>query len=972
MRQGFAALAALLAAVSVSSGARAACAAPSFPIAITDPRFKPYVERYDALVAGDPYLTTGSMAAGWRALVDAVQRQPDAPPELVARSRMMLAGALQMDSDTAEALAVARAAEQFAQERKLTDRPFHAELLSTLAVKEANAGKAVDAVAHADAGLAATARWFGEQSWAYGNAAMAVTIAHNAFGDYVGAEHYAALAERLAPLCLPPDTMLIGQTMTGHAATLGTLGQTEEALAEVERAAAWAFAHVPESDELIPYTLADFGWSLRNAGRLREAEALLRRATDLYARYNPERWNSRGLAAGKFANILAAEGKYREAEAMWLASRDYYARSHDLSNPLSGSGELRRAADAAQAQGELGRTLELRRQAVALIAGRVQPRHPELARSRIEYAATLALAGRARAAQAIAAPAVALIRETASPGDFKRMGAEIAYALIAAAAGAAPHETYAAAAPIAARMEKILLDTATSRGDLIRFAPTFSTSFAATAKLALAAHDEEAAFHALQLANLSDIVLVDAAIAARAAASEPKEDALIRRIGDLARDRQQLDRERSFAVSSPDADRSLKIEAAIRRNDADIAAATRDLDRIFPQFRALSRPVPVTLAAYRARLGANDILIAPLSLPGETLTVAVTRDGLSWATTPILRSRVTALVARIRGSIDAARRRASARFDSAAARDLGAIVLPRALAPALRAHRHLRYYASGALATVPPALLITGSAEAGGGPAWLIRSHSVSIVSTLAPPPHASRRPQDSFLGIGAPTLGAGPLTLATRGAALDLGEFGSPSLAALPPLPYAARELRAMATMFPATRRSVLVGSAATETAVKALPLDRFGVILIATHGLLPDALPGLTQPALVLTPPRTASLLDDGLLTAGEVARLHLDADWVILSACETAGASDPQGASYSGLSSAFIQAGARALLVSHWPVRDDAAQHLTVATLAGTRRGLDRATALQRAMLALMRDRSVPGAANPAIWAPFVLVE
>lgn len=95
------------------------------------------------------------------------------------------------------------------------------------------------------------------------------------------------------------------------------------------------------------------------------------------------------------------------------------------------------------------------------------------------------------------------------------------------------------------------------------------------------------------------------------------------------------------------------------------------------------------------------------------------------------------------------------------------------------------------------------------------------------------------------------------------------------------------------------------------------------------------------------------------------------MILSGCDTAGGSDPQGASYSGLSSLSSRP-ARALLVSHWPVRDDAAERITVATLAGTRRGLDRATALQRAMIALMTDRSVRQSANPAIWAPFVLVE
>ncbi|MBJ7442966.1 MAG: CHAT domain-containing protein, partial [Sphingobium sp.] len=70
------------------------------------------------------------------------------------------------------------------------------------------------------------------------------------------------------------------------------------------------------------------------------------------------------------------------------------------------------------------------------------------------------------------------------------------------------------------------------------------------------------------------------------------------------------------------------------------------------------------------------------------------------------------------------------------------------------------------------------------------------------------------------------------------------------------------------------------------------------------------------------------------------------------------------------AFRYAGAGSLLVSHWPVRDDASAFVTLETVKAANGGTPRAVALQRAMLKLMRsDRS--DAAQPYIWAPFILV-
>ena len=159
---------------------------------------------------------------------------------------------------------------------------------------------------------------------------------------------------------------------------------------------------------------------------------------------------------------------------------------------------------------------------------------------------------------------------------------------------------------------------------------------------------------------------------------------------------------------------------------------------------------------------------------------------------------------------------------------------------------------------------------------------------------------------------------------------------------------------------------------AVKQADLSGTAVLAFATHGLLSGELPGLAEPALVLTPPDIGTPDDDGLLTASEVAELRLSADWVLLSACNTAGSDGKPGAEgLSGLARAFLYAGARSILVSHWPVRDDAAARLTTDAIAAVGRGIGRSEALRRAMLALMEDKRDLSLAHPSAWAPFVVV-
>ena len=144
--------------------------------------------------------------------------------------------------------------------------------------------------------------------------------------------------------------------------------------------------------------------------------------------------------------------------------------------------------------------------------------------------------------------------------------------------------------------------------------------------------------------------------------------------------------------------------------------------------------------------------------------------------------------------------------------------------------------------------------------------------------------------------------------------------------------------------------------------------IIEFATHGLVAGDGDGIAEPALVLAAGPTPR---DWLLTASDAAGLRLDADWVLLSACNTASPDKTGAEGLSGLARGFFYAGASALLISHWSLADDTASAMVPnAIRLHADRGLGRAQALRRASLAILDDRRFDHT-HPFYWAPFVLV-
>lgn len=180
--------------------------------------------------------------------------------------------------------------------------------------------------------------------------------------------------------------------------------------------------------------------------------------------------------------------------------------------------------------------------------------------------------------------------------------------------------------------------------------------------------------------------------------------------------------------------------------------------------------------------------------------------------------------------------------------------------------------------------------------------------------------------------------------------------------LPGAELEAQAIGKIL---NSQALIGAEATETAVlDRLPLAK--VIHLATHGLLeygvsPSSAINNIPGAIALTP----SPEDDGLLTANEIAELNLNADLVVLSACNT-GRGQVTGDGVIGLSRAFITAGTPSIIVSLWSVPDAPTAYLMTEFYRSLNSGQDKAQSLRQAMLKTMEKHP-----DPKDWAAFTLI-
>lgn len=506
-------------------------------------------------------------------------------------------------------------------------------------------------------------------------------------------------------------------------------------------------------------------------------------------------------------------------------------------------------------------------------------------------------------------------------------------------------------------------------------------------------------------------------------------------LGDAVRDREAAEATLEGLRQSYEALPADGSDDAIRQRqllDQAVSSTTQLLTGIdariregFPEYFSLIRPEAVPVDQIAAALAEDEAILMIVPTDFGTHIVAISRGARSWQRATLtageLRQNVRRLLYDAGAPVEVTVTEAAQwqeeggrgyPFNRRLAWSLyQSLVAP--MAPILDGKRHVFLVAAGAVGGLPLSMLVTeeptgedGNADALRATSWLADRYALVQIPTIQSLTLQRRAATETaqtgtlaaapFAGFGDPLLRGEASTRgggrgALRNSAVDIEALMLPAPQAggarlanpaailqMARLPGTAIELTNMRIALNAPESSVHLGAAATETSVRSADLSSTAIIALATHGLMAGEMGGNIEPGLVFTPPDEASKADDGLLTTSEIAELQLDAQWVILSACNTAagdGRADAPG--LSGLAQAFFFAGAQTLLASHWPVRDDVASIITVRTIEIQRDNpaLSRAEAFQRAMreirLNSSHDTGVDTWAHPNAWAPFTLI-
>lgn len=514
----------------------------------------------------------------------------------------------------------------------------------------------------------------------------------------------------------------------------------------------------------------------------------------------------------------------------------------------------------------------------------------------------------------------------------------------------------------------------------------------------------------------------DQAIVAAIGRSTPGERGeLVRKRERLLIEREELQAEYAAAQGAGGAEaRELRI--ALRHNASAISEADRRIADVFPEYLDFIGSRAIELETPSELLRPNEALLMIVPTELSTQVLLYREDGHEWNRTTASPGEIARAVRRLLWDVGAPNDASPNEVDDWLIETENQGAYPYSFSDAkflydqifasadLEGVDHVFVVADGPLGSLPLGMLVTEMPEGSSGDPetlrsaeWFANTTSFSVLPSLQTlyflrkHRSAENTSLSRFIGVGDPVLegkavtrgrvdGAKRnITAAPSYEAVFAGERSGAAttsidvaaLRSLTRLPGTASELTNIWTTLGRPEDSLLLAESATETNVKARAIQA-DVVVFATHGLLACEVQGVAEPGLVLTPPSEPDDIDDGYLGTSDIVTLDLDANWVILSACNTAASDGNSGSSgLSGLARAFFFAGARNLLVSHWPVRDDVAAQLTVRTVELTQgeEPMTRAQALRQAMAEIRQnpnhDSDVDTWAHPNAWAPFSFV-
>ncbi len=462
----------------------------------------------------------------------------------------------------------------------------------------------------------------------------------------------------------------------------------------------------------------------------------------------------------------------------------------------------------------------------------------------------------------------------------------------------------------------------------------------------------------------------------------------------------------------------------------------------FPRYRSISGG-SVTLASLQGALKPDETYFKLMLLGDDAYGLVVTRAGASVHKVAAGAAQLGQLVKTIRDSVVIFEngRPTTYPFDATAARQLYGLLMGPADGPgnrAVLASRHLIVEPDGALLQLPFNLLVTAddgmaayqarlddpNADAfdARGLAWLGRDRMVSTATSprafIDVRALAGSRAANAYLGLGEnavpdeakppvlpplpppvpPAKGKGGKAGATRGVTMAMATPipamappPAPIASPVPPRgecdwplaewahPISSAELTLAADLLKAGGSAVSTEAGFTDTGMMARnDLKSYRVLHFATHGLVTAPRPECPARPALLTSFGGAGT--DGLLSFREIFDLSLDADTIILSACDTAGAATASATREAGITTggnfaldglvrAFVGAGARAVVASHWPVPDafDATRTLITGLFADAGR-ISVGEALRQSQVRMMDTAET---SHPYYWSGFAII-
>ena len=759
-----------------------------------------------------------------------------------------------------------------------------------------------------------------------------------------------------------------------------------------------------QQDPNVGVTLNNLGSIFDDEGRYDEAEPLLRRALVIFEKARP---GQPDLAAclNNLGNVYRQQGRYAEAET-------YMRRGIEILEKVLGpdhpnlADALNNLVEVYQAQRRYGEAEPLMKRALAALEKSLGSAHPDVATALNNLAYLYDAEGKHSQADPLLLRSLLIRKGLLGP---EHPSVALAYYNLA------EHYRLRGSDDLALDMARHAVEILSMRAERTQSPqragvtkerrsrrPLFLEVVRLLARRVEAgqssASEVDEAFEAAQYAAGVETARAISAMAARFEAGGGALGRLVRQQQDLQKEWQALDAALIGAAGQTSDQRDPLAEEQGRqelaRVDHELSVVEARLRTEFPRYAELASVQPISVSDVQRMLAPDEALVTWAVADDECYLFAISPAHALLTRIETTADDLRIAVTLLRQGLEPPESLRSVQdlppFDTHRAYELYHVLL--GPAEEMLAHsRRLIVVLDGALQSLPLGVLVT-EPQSGEAPRlsdyrsvpWLVRRYaltSLPAVSSLRALRIFAARAHGSepFVGFGDPDFdGTGSmrgirLTEIFRGANVDVD-----AIRKLPRLPETAGELRALAKILHAPDRSIHLGVHASVPEVERTDLSDTRVIAFSTHGLVAGDLPGLAEPALALTPPAIPGPTDDGLLTASRVATLKLNADWVILSACNTAAPDGSPGAEgLSGLAKAFFYAGARSLLVSHWPVFSTTTIELITETFRALDRApsIGRAEALRRATLAMIGKAGAQSDAayyaHPMIWAPFVVV-